>query len=128
MPRDAFYIGGPFLQVHQGKKPGRKVNTGIAVVVSDIYLWLLLEIKTQKHKLRSNNDLKQEAKPRKKNKHGSVYMHDELVKTLLQWQLSFRMQHSSSSIGSVRQKRCPACNLTPSVKVLRCCAAFIGGR
>lgn len=64
------------MQVHEGKKcPGRKVNASIAVVMSDIYLWLLLEIKSQKQTLHSNGDLKQKRQGEPKKKHASPYMH-----------------------------------------------------
>lgn len=61
-----------FVQVHEGKKKAlvEKVNVSIAVVMSDIYLRLLWEIKSQKETLHSNNDLKQkrQGEEEKKNK------------------------------------------------------------
>lgn len=136
MPYDDFYImAGELTHIYAGawwkKSPGRKVNASIGVVMSDIYLWSLSEIKSQKQTLHSNGDLKQKRQGEPK-KHGSPYMHARIEEVQFR-SASFTDQkiclfwgwNSVQAFSKPSQKHCQGCNLTPSVKMLQCCAVFI---
>lgn len=78
MPYDDLYImAGELTHIYAGawgkKSPGRKVNASIGVVMSDIYLWSLSEIKSQKQTLHSNGDLKQKRQGEPKKTRFPIY-------------------------------------------------------